>query len=268
MVAREHLLDSKQMAQFVADGYLRFDEVVPDELNKAAYKQMEAGDIERPGAGTKLGGVWQDSAIGQIIRLPQIQGAMASLVGSDPLYDHHAVHIVQPSHKQGQVWHADAIIDLRLDFDIQFFYFCHDTPREMGGTMILPGSQYRRVSESDIGRYQNFLGQLPMVCKAGTVMVCHHGIWHCAQPNLTQDTRYMFKLRLNPTQKQEQLWNTDDVDAPEIGGILGTNHEWYGNESRIEVVNRIRQWRHLTGNEKFDVSYWMGRLENAPSGTA
>ena len=155
MVAREHLLDSKQMAQFVADGYLRFDEIVPDELNKAAYAQMETGDIERPGSGTKLAGMWPDSAIGQIIRLPQIQGIMASLVGPDPLYDHHAVHIVPPTHKQGQVWHADAIIDLRLDFDIQFFYFCHDTPREMGGTMILPGSQYRRVSESDIGRYQN-----------------------------------------------------------------------------------------------------------------
>ncbi|SVD64911.1 uncharacterized protein METZ01_LOCUS417765, partial [marine metagenome] len=34
------------MAQFVADGYLRFDEIVPDELNKAAYAQMETGDIE------------------------------------------------------------------------------------------------------------------------------------------------------------------------------------------------------------------------------
>ncbi|MDP7363130.1 MAG: phytanoyl-CoA dioxygenase, partial [Candidatus Latescibacteria bacterium] len=70
MVAREHLLDSKQMAQFVADGYLRFDEIVPDELNKAAYAQMETGDIERPGSGTKLAGMWPDSAIGQIIRLP------------------------------------------------------------------------------------------------------------------------------------------------------------------------------------------------------
>ena len=83
-------------------------------------------------------------------------------------------------------------------FDIQLFYFAHDTPREMGGTMFLPGSHYRRISESDIARYQNFLGQMPMVCKAGTVAVAHHGIWHCAQPNLTGRKRYMFKLRAQP----------------------------------------------------------------------
>ena len=32
MVDRKHLLDSKQMANFVADGFLRFDELVPGML--------------------------------------------------------------------------------------------------------------------------------------------------------------------------------------------------------------------------------------------
>ena len=264
MADREHLLDTKQMARFVADGYLRFDDVVPPELNVAAHKQMENGDIDRLKAGRPFPGMWEGTPIGDVFSLPWIQGAMASLVGEAPLYDHHAVHIVRPNHERGQAWHGDAIIDLRLHFDIQFFYYPHDTPREMGGTMVLPGSHYRRISESDIGRYQNFRGQVPMVCEAGTVMVAHHGIWHCAQPNLTDTTRYMFKLRLNPTVRQLKLWNTDDLDDAEIPGILGTNHGWYGNESRIEVVNRIRQWRFLTGDESFDVSYWMSRLENEP----
>ena len=130
--------------------------------------------------------------------------------------------------------------------------------------MFLPGSHYRRVSESDIARYQNFLGQVPMVCKAGTVAVAHHGIWHCAQPNLTGDKRYMFKLRLNPTVRQRKLWNTDDIDDAEIPGLLNANHRWYGNEVRLEVVNRIKFWRFLTGDETYDVSYWLSRLENAP----
>ena len=263
MMDKQHLLNSKQMAQFVADGLLRFDELVPDELNRAACAEMEAG-VLRGKAGVPMDELWQDLAIGQVMRLPAIQGMIDSLVGPGPLYDHHAVHTVNANHEHGQIWHADAIIDTRMHFDVQFFYFAHDTPREMGGTMFLPGSQYRRVSESDIARYQNFLGQMPMVCKAGTVAVAHHGIWHCAQPNLTDNKRYMFKLRLNPTVRQKKLWNTDDIDDAEIPGLLNANHRWYGNEVRLEAVNRIKMWRFLTGDDNFDLSYWLSRLENAP----
>lgn len=264
---KKHMLTTEQMAKFVADGFLRFDELVPDELNQAALKEMEVG-IERPRGGDPLKSMWKGTAIGDVVRLPQIQGIMASLVGTDPLYDHHAVHIVHPNSEHGQIWHADAIIDLRTHFDIQFFYFAHDTPREMGGTMVLPGSHFRRISESDIARYQNFLGQEPMVCKAGTVMVAHHGIWHCAQPNLTDQTRYMFKLRLNQTVRQKKLWNTKDIDSPEVGSLLNTNHRWYGNEVRLEYVNRIKLWRFLTGDEKYDLGYWLSRLENEPENRA
>ena len=263
MVDKQYLLNTKQMAQFVAAGFLRFDELVPDEINRAACAEMETG-VPRGRAGAPLAELWTDAAIGRVVRLPQIQGIIHSLVGPDPLYDHHAVHTVDAHHEHGQIWHADAIIDTRLHFDIQLFYFAHDTPREMGGTMFLPGSIYRRISESDIARYQNFLGQMPMVCKAGTVAVAHHGIWHCAQPNLTGRKRYMFKLRLNPTVRQKKLWNTDDIDDAEIPGLLNANHRWYGNEVRLEVVNRIKLWRFVTGDENYDVSYWLSRLENAP----
>ena len=263
MVDKQYLLNTKQMAQFVADGFLRFDGLVPDELNRAACAEMEAG-VPRGRAGAPLAELWTDAAVGQVVRLPQIQGIIHSLVGPGPLYDHHAVHTVDANHEHGQIWHADAIIDTRLHFDIQLFYFAHDTPREMGGTMFLPGSHYRRISESDVARYQNFLGQMPMVCKAGTVAVAHHGIWHCAQPNLTGRKRYMFKLRLNPTVRQKKLWNIDDIDDAEIPALLNANHRWYGNEVRLEVVNRIKLWRFLTGDENYDVSYWLSRLENAP----
>ena len=263
MIDKQYLLNTKQMAQFVAAGFLRFDELVPDAINRAACAEMETG-IPRGRAGAPLAELWTDAAVGQVVRLPQIQGIIHSLVGPDPLYDHHAVHTVGAHHEHGQIWHADAIIDTRLHFDIQLFYFAHDTPREMGGTMFLPGSHYRRISESDIARYQNFLGQMPMVCKAGTVAVAHHGIWHCAQPNLTGHKRYMFKLRLNPTVRQKKLWNTEDIDDAEIPALLNANHRWYGNEARLEVVNRIKLWRFLTGDENYDVSYWLSRLENAP----
>jgi len=265
------LLTTRRMARFAAEGYLRFDEIVPAEINEAALAEMAASNLmQRAGAGTPMDRVWAESrGVGEVFRLPQVRGIIESLVGPSPLYDHHAVHIVPAGASEGQIWHADAIIDTRQHFDIQFFYFARDTPREMGGTMILPGSHFRRINETDIARYQNFAGQLPIVCKAGTLVVVHHGIWHCAQPNLTDRTRYMFKLRLNPTVRQLRLWNTDDLDDPEVRSILGgTTHRWTGNEWRLEVVNRIKFWRFLTGDDRFDVGYWMGRLENQPEAMA
>ncbi len=264
MVDRTHLLNSRQMAQFVADGYLRFDELVSQDLNEAVKANMDNHNIPRGKAGIPLSDMWPSAAIGQVFRLPEIEGIINSLVGPDPIYDHHAVHTVKGGHTLGQHWHADAIIDTRMHFDIQFLYFSHDTPLEMGGTMILPGSHYRRISESDIARYHNLVGQLPTVCKAGTIIVLHHGIWHCAQPNQTDEIRYMFKLRLNPTVRQLRLWNTDDIDHPEIPGLLSTNHAWTGNEDRLEQVNRIKFWRFLTGDDNFDNHYWLTRIENEP----
>ena len=54
------------------------------------------------------------------------------------------------------------------------------------------------------------------------------------------------------------------MNNSEINKILGTNHGWYGNESRLEVVNRIKFWRFLTDDDSFDVSYWLTRIENMP----
>jgi hypothetical protein len=268
---KERLLTSAQMASFVADGLLRWDELIPEEINREAMREIDEERISPRylGQGQPLARLWPESrGFGAMMRLPQVEGILRSLVGPDPLYDHHAFHRVPPGHAEGQVWHADAIIDTRLHFDVQLFYFPHDTPREMGGTMFLPGSHLRRIHESDIGRYQNFVGQLPIVCKAGTLVAGHHGLWHCAQPNHTDRMRYMFKLRINPTVRQLRLWNTDDLEDPEIERNLFRNHRWYGNDDRLEYVNRIKLWRFLTGNERYDGHYWLTRIENQPERVA
>jgi hypothetical protein len=269
---KKYLLTTEQMANFVADGFLIFEDFIPADINAAAMHEIDEKLIPShyEKQGQPLSGLWTESTgFGQMFRLPQVQGLIHSLIGPDSLYDHHAFHKVGPHHEQGQVWHADAIIDTRLAaFDIQLFYYPHDTPREMGGTMFLPGSHLRRIHETDIGRHQNFLGQVPVVCKAGTLAVAHHGIWHCAQPNYTETMRYMFKLRLNPTVRQLRLWNTDDLYEPETQGkvddILFRNHRWYGNDDRLEYAQRIKFWRALTGDETFDVGYWLTRIENQP----
>lgn len=276
---KNYLLTSAQMAEFVARGFLRFDALVPSEINRAVMAEIDAGRIRGAPAGTPLSECYQGSSIRTILDMPEIEGIIHSLVGADPLFDHDAVHVREPNEGKAQGLHADSIIDTRMEFDIQIMYFPHDVPLEMGGTLLLPGSQYRRVNESDIARYQNMLGQIPMVCDAGTILVLHHGVWHCGRQNKTSQRRYMFKLRLNPQERQLRLWNTDDLDTTsgareifaghqdedDIQYILSKREPWFENASgRLEIVNRIKQWRFLTGDESFDAHYWLSRLENRP----
>jgi hypothetical protein len=46
---------------------------------------------------------------------------------------------------------------------------------------------------------------------------------------------------------------------------LSRDHLWYGHEVRLEIVNRIRLWRALTGDPRFDIDFWLTRLENEPT---
>jgi hypothetical protein len=280
MVDKQYLLNSKQMASFVARGFLRFDELVPQAVNDAVMAEIDAGTIKAAPAGTPLSQCYPEpSALGRMIRMPEIQGIIQSLVGPDPRFDHHAIHVRQANEGQAQGMHGDSIIDTRMHFDVQLMYFPHDVPLEMGGTLLVPGSQYRRINEMDIARYQNFLGQIPMVCKAGSVLALHHGIWHCGRQNKTSQKRYMYKIRLNPRVRQLRLWNTDDLPAnthkpiftretnavEDIQTILGKGEPWFEDAGgRLEIVNRVKMWRFLTGDNNFDVHYWLTRLENMP----
>lgn len=246
-VGKEHLLTARQMAQFVVDGFLFFDGFVPEELNRAVHAEQEAGM-----------GRWENGeAIRQVFELPQVKGILQSLVGQNPVYDHSALHVVRGNHHVAQFWHADSIIDARpLAFDVQTMYFSHDVPVETGPTLILPGSHLRRVSNASISRYKNIVGQRQLAGKAGTIAFLHQGLWHCAQPNRTENTRYMFKLRLRPGQEQRALFNTDGYDEPEIRKIVNSfTHPWMGEQNRAENVERAKLWRYLCGDDRVDCSF-------------
>ena len=266
-------LTSREMARFVRDGFLRFDDLVPRDLSAAATAEIESGSHarDRGKGGAPFREIWTDpeSALGQVFRLPRVAAIIHSLVGPDPRYDHHAAHLTPAHTRKGANLHQDAEYDVRRHhFDIQISFFPEDTPVESGGTLFLPGSQFRRVYESTTGRYQDVLGQVQAVCDAGTMFFWHTNVWHAARSNHTDRDRYMFKLRLNPTVRQQRLWNTADLEDRQtrfdIGRILSEKIAWHGQRHRIEVMNRIRLWRYLTGDPDFDVALWWTRIENTP----
>ncbi|MFM8355959.1 MAG: phytanoyl-CoA dioxygenase family protein [Gammaproteobacteria bacterium] len=306
-------LDSRQMASFAARGFLRLDAVVPADINAAfldALGRVDVGDVAHMRthygrimasdaipvipAGVPLADAYPpDSPISRLLDLPIVRGAIQSLVGRRPIFDHHFLHIAFPPtfyaaqgiRQVAQHYHQDSTIDPRAAFDIQIMYYPHAVTADMGGTRYLPGSHLRVVSEAAIGRYQNIRGQQHVVCPAGTLLFMHHGIWHGAGINRSNDLRYMFKIRIQPGERQRRLWDTRDLpasDTPQrpifwtglpgsgqnedsIAAILCRPEPWHeADTGRLEFINRIRFWQYLLDDPGFDADYWVRRIENEP----
>lgn len=264
----KHLLTTVQMAEFVHNGFLRFDTVIPrnicDELYAYIDDSTKRGD--RPSAPGPLATAWHpDHPCHKAYFNPVIQGALHSLMGPNCRYDHHAAHRTPGRQAHQQHLHQDAQYDPRFEaFDVQISVFPQDTPREMGGTRFLPGSHFRRVYESELARYHNVRGMVQCECEAGTVVIWHHNLWHGAQPNSTDKTRYMVKLRVNPMVRQTLLWDTRDLNSPDVHNWLNRGHTWWGVDGRREIMNKIRFWRALTDQPSFDSAMWLSRVENTP----
>ncbi len=292
------LLSTDQVASFVARGFLKFEAVVPPPINEQAVVELpllfrswlnefnatlanrpvDDDEAPLPRSGTLLADAYPaESAIGQMVRVPTIAGAIASLVGSNPVVDHHFVHLKRPHDLQAQGLHCDAIIDPATAFDIQLFWFPHDVAPKAGGTRFVPGSHLRQVTTEDVARYQHIAGEEYYSGPAGTVVIFHQGLWHAGAPNHSDTLRVMGKLRLNPTEPQVRLWNVSDLAARNInndhvfahseGGtvasILRSKEDWYGTaDHRHEIVKRSLLWRYLSGDPDFDVDWYLTRTEN------
>lgn len=287
-------LTTRQMAEFVANGVLRFDALVPGELNQRVLAEMPAMRQRKydafrggtpvtrgPATGTPLSGCHHGSALGEVLALPELQGIVASLVGPDPLFDHDFVHHLKPGHEDRQHLHPDAIVDSAdPSFDIQIFYFPHDVGPDQGGTRFVPGTHLRRVTSTTTARYQNIVGEQRFVGPAGTILIFHHGLWHAGDHNPSQQDRWMYKIRLNPQIAQVLTWDLADFDqmqndatdhvfaisrSDSVAAVLRTRQRWQSEDAwRYDLVERVKVWRYLSADLNFDVDHYLTRL-NRPS---
>lgn len=283
----EPLLTTEEVARFVARGFHPMPGVVPDELNAAAVDELGRilaswGSPERPFApssGQLLSEIYPEpSAIGAVLRHPPVAGALRSLLGPDPVFDHDFVHHKPAGDPFGQVLHQDAMVDPSLAFDVQLFYFPHEVAPDGGGTGFVPGTHLRCVHETDVGRYVHMAGEQQWAGPAGSVVLFHQGLWHRGMPNPSGRDRLMYKIRLNPVVRQLRQWDTSDLDELQNGpddhlfarfrmdsvaGILRYREPWLGEaDHRLELANRARLWRYLTGDEGFDVDWYLTRTES------
>lgn len=295
MPAENHKLTTAEVARFVADGYLRFDALIPDAINQQVIAELQplevnklqqmfgqpadAGGPPMPASLTPLSQCYpQPSVLGKMLRLPQVQGIIESLVGPDPLFDHDFVHRLPAGSEYQQHLHVDAVIDSAdPTFDIQLFYFPRDVAPNAGGTRFVPGTHLRRTRAEGVSRYQHIMGEQQYNGVAGTVMVFHQGLWHAGQPNPSDTDRWMYKIRLNPSGSQVKRWDTSDFDDVQndasdhtfalmrqdsVAHIFRTMQPWQkGHESRYEQMQRAHLWRYLSDDPAFDVDYYHTRIE-------
>jgi hypothetical protein len=298
MIDTLNLLTTSQMAEFAAKGCLRFDGLIDSDLNQE-FLDLFAEDIGSDDRyvnkvipnckpGTYVSQAFpQDHPLSKILAQPVVAGTLKSLIGTNPIFDHHHVHMTFPNRSRVQTNHQDSTIDLRSkNFDIQMIYFPHEVNDKMGGTRYIPGTHLRTVHESQIARYQNIRGQIRVTCPAGTIIFFHHGIWHGGGKNTSDVPRIMYKLRLQPSGSQSLQWDTSDLteerikswqrpifhafgkrEEDDVPSKLMSHEPWFDNTSRLEYMNRIRFWRTLLNDAEIDIDYWLTRVENEPAST-
>ena len=298
MIDTLNLLTTSQMAEFAAKGCLRFDGLIDSDLNQE-FLDLFAEDIGSDDRyvnrvipnckpGTYVSQAFpQDHPLSKILAQPVVAGTLKSLIGTNPIFDHHHVHMTFPNRSRVQTNHQDSTIDLRSkNFDIQMIYFPHEVNNKMGGTRYIPGTHLRTVHESQIARYQNIRGQIRVTCPAGTIIFFHHGIWHGGGKNTSDVPRIMYKLRLQPSGSQSLQWDTSDLteerikswqrpifhafgkrEEDDVPSKLMSHEPWFDNTSRLEYMNRVRFWRTLLNDAEIDIDYWLTRVENEPAST-
>ncbi len=253
MTSTDHRLRALDMARFVADGFVECGDLVPPELNEHVHRDALAYPKNRGYDPNKPREFWEYSAaVREVFDLPAVRGVAESLLGPDPVHDHSFLHTVAPGKREAQRWHVDSslAVDHPRQFDILVCYFPHDAPAEMGPTLVLPGSHVRRVSYHDVTRYKNFLGQRQLSGPGGRIAFLHESLWHCAQPNQTDQWRFMFKIRYVPRVPQRGLFNTTGWDSPEVGAFFNDargSYPWAGDGFAAMGQAWRTWWRYLAG---------------------
>ena len=248
-------LDMHQMAQFVMDGYIEFDDLVPEDLNAAVQEEQSRAPL---GASwePKIPNAFLDTspATQAVLELPRYRAILAALLGPGFIHDHSFLHITPAGRRDAQRWHVDHDrAGRRLTHDVFRYgiliaYFAQDVPREMGPTLVLPGSHLHDVGGHDLSRYRNISGQKHLAGPGGRIAFLHDAIWHCAQPNLTSQSRYMFKVRYEAAVPQQGHFEAEGWDGPEMWRLFRDNvrrHPWQGTSEDQAAAVRDAWWRYL-----------------------
>lgn len=148
---------------------------------------------------------------------PRIHGVFAQLWGRSDLWVNTDQCGFNPPERKGWVFpgphlHWDTSLSLPIPFGVQGIVYLTDTPANQGAFRCVPGF-HRKVETWLAGlppgadpREQDLeaLGAIPIVGKAGDLVVWHHALPHGASPNRASLPRIVQYLTLRPSQWEYQ----------------------------------------------------------------
>jgi len=192
-------LNDSQVLEFCRNGYLMFESVVPEEINRNVLEV-----IETDGYGALHQKTW---FVEHVLLNRQVAGAIRALLGKDfglpiGVYNHRA-----ECPQSAQFWHRDGGSRYGPETNhLQVFYYPQDTPQALGPTDVLPGSHFLFQLQSWMGHYSGIASSVTTAAPAGSIFVTAYPIWHRRGKSTAHAIRHMLKYCYWRTAPPQRDW--------------------------------------------------------------
>ena len=237
MNINNYLLNTDQMMKFVIYGFITIKTDLDSVFHEHITKQLDIVNKNQPNPRSGIIDAVPD--LHKVYECPPVKGALHSILGHDMKMHYYTLSHCNPPGFPGQLWHQGSAKNRpNTIWRLMVFYFPHDVHYEMGPTVIAPGTQYRKVSNTDLHRYGSIQNQLPIVVDGGTVLIMHYDIWHRGTANQSNRTRYMVKTVFERTSiPRMPSWNQQTENDLEQ-----TLREF--RKIRIPIDNEAETYKH------------------------
>ena len=189
------------MKEFIINGYHIVKTSLPISFHQQIFRRtIDLIRAEGPPGNNLLPKI---PILANVFTDPAVEGALTSILGQNYIMHPHRACHYHPPQSQQQTWHKDYPVGGNLRCHrgrmAKAFYYPQDVSENMGGTGILPGTQY----QNSLNRDDEFIGEIApenqsqefkIFGPAGTIAIVHYDIWHRATANTTDRHRYMMKF--------------------------------------------------------------------------
>lgn len=206
------LLEDDLVLHFINHGYLTFRPYFAPALLDQICSSLTALNVN---PGNHL--LQEVPELFEVLEQPDVKRFLVSLMGPDvtPHPHRHFYNSAPGSPSQG--WHVDAASPDHMLKSIILFFLPHGVDLEMGPTVFLPGSHFRRAPMDQLSNYGNVRGQIYFTGAAGTVALLHPDLWHARSLNRSPRHRHMIKFMLTrPESPLQPSWNHDPVSSERL----------------------------------------------------